>query len=809
MYENGSSNRHNNRPDFDRLASELLNQSTSLLYEWFPAGKVNGNEFEVGDLSGSPGRSLRINIRTGKWADFSTDVKGGDLISLYAAMRRIGQGDAYRELSGSRAAPSSSLINGAANPHRSDSNHRPPQSETPSLVPVPEDAPEPTFRHKRHGPATQTWAYTNADSELLYFISRHDTEDGKQFIPWSWNGTKWVNKAWPEPRPLYNLARLSSKPDSPVLIVEGEKACDAAETIAGNVYTVVTWQGGSLAWKKTDLTPIYGRRVLLWPDADATGVDAMCKVGAHLLPHVPEVKILDVGTKGGWDAADALAEGMDWTQFKTWAKGIVRTIEMNTVDNYSPTSGSPTSGSPEPQPQPPAPPSESPVILEPMPDVPSIHISSPTDPEPPPQSLHAVWERLGLAMTQRSGPIVNVDNAVRILEGWPEFRDLIWFDEFHQRVLTSREGSPREWRDVDDIWLTVYCQRSLGLPKMTTKVIREAVEIFSFQHTRNEPRDWMAGLTWDQTPRVETFFIDCFGSEDTPYIRAASRNWWIAMAARVFDPGCKFDNMVVLEGNQGRFKSTALNIIGGDWFMEATETIGSKDFLQALNGKLLVEIAELDSFSKADVRSIKKTISCRVDTYRASYGRRAQDFRRRCVFVGTTNDDEYLDDPTGGRRFWPIKIGAIDLDRIKTTREQLFAEAAHRFKRGESWWQMPDSAIEEQDARRRYDAWEDVVVQWVSGRDRLRLCEIARGALGIDAADLDKRHQLRLGAVLRSIGWERRVVKIAGRSERIWVSKVTYLFENGSQLQATMKRPAGVRNYAPGAESEQYPNLDR
>lgn len=502
------------------------------------------------------------------------------------------------------------------------------------------------------------------------------------------------------------------------------------------------------------------------------------------------------------DAADFLESAITWDQFVAWAKPRAKIVSPPPARTQTLVSKTKPDVEVLPAPE----------------NAPKIHVqvSNTDEPAAAPVSLHAAWENMGLAMTQKSGPIINVDNVVRILERWGPLKGVLWFDEFHQRMLTNKDndGKIREWRDVDDIDLTVYLQRELGLPKMTTRVVREGVELFAFRHTRNEPRDWMEQLTWDKQPRIEHFFAQALGADDSEYTTAASRNFWIALVARIYRPGCKFDNMVVLEGHQGKFKSSALNLIGGDWFMEATESIGTKDFLQSLNGKLLVEIAELDGFSKADVRTIKKTISCRVDTYRASFGRRATDFRRRCVFVGTTNEDEYLEDSTGGRRFWPIKIGIIDLAMITAHRDQLFAEAVARFKAGEDWWQMPAQAKEEQESRRRSDAWEDLVLPWLSGKEKVRLADVAmESALNIDAAHFDKRTQMRLGAVMRSLGWERKLSRSGSKVEKMWfrTERAVTAAEASKPAQGELfERPKHVKNFAPGSENWDYnPSVDQ
>ena len=172
----------------------------------------------------------------------------------------------------------------------------------------------------------------------------------------------------------------------------------------------------------------------------------------------------------------------------------------------------------------------------------------------------------------------------------------------------------------------------------------------AFRNRRNCVRDWLESLKWDQVPRIEHFFENHFGADP----RAASANFWISLVARVCRPGCQVDNMVVLEGPQGIRKSSALRVIGGEWFTEQHESATGKGFFEVLQGKLLVEVSEMDSFSRAEVTKVKQIITCTNDRFRESYGRHAKDHPRQCIFVGTTNRDDWNTDVTGARRFWPI-----------------------------------------------------------------------------------------------------------------------------------------------------------
>ena len=277
--------------DFKKLNSELLSQAHYLLSQWLPGGKLVGNEYTCGDLSGGEGQSLKVNINTGMWADFAQDIKGGDLISLYAAIHGMSQIDAARELSGkTEVDQSSSSLTRRSSVTPSDPSSQ--QTKKPVELVMP-TTPLDKFKHVTLGNPTKTWTYYNETGQLCFYISRYETEKGKELRPWSFNADgKWCNKAWPSNRPLLYVEKL--REGKSVLIVEGEKACDAARVFLGNAYDVVTWSGGAQALNRTNWTPIYGRKILIWPDADQAGVGAANRIADMLFDHCPEIKIIDV-----------------------------------------------------------------------------------------------------------------------------------------------------------------------------------------------------------------------------------------------------------------------------------------------------------------------------------------------------------------------------------------------------------------------------------------------------------------------------------------------------------------------------------
>lgn len=375
--------------------------------------------------------------------------------------------------------------------------------------------------------------------------------------------------------------------------------------------------------------------------------------------------------------------------------------------------------------------------------------------ESPPATIQDLWGKWGLQINNKS-PYVNLHNAARILESDQTYKGSIYYDEFLQRVI--RRNSPiREWQDADDLEVTRHIQDVIGIPRMGRDIVSQAVISVAHNHPQNCVKEWLDSLTWDGTNRASDFFSDCFGAENSEYTRAASQNFWISLVARVYQPGCKVDNMVILEGNQGVGKSTALQIIGGDWFAEQHESATNpKAFAEILQGKLLIEISEMDAFTNAEVSRVKQTVSCQSDRFRASYGRHAADHPRTCVFVGTTNKDEWNRDETGARRFWPIRCSEVILEAITSNRTQLFAEAVHRHKAQESYWLMPaDATKAEQDERFQGDAWLDKITQILKGEASITTAAIYE-KMSISLERRDRASEMRIGKCLRFLRWERK-----------------------------------------------------
>ena len=375
-------------------------------------------------------------------------------------------------------------------------------------------------------------------------------------------------------------------------------------------------------------------------------------------------------------------------------------------------------------------------------------------------------ERLKLARTA-NGACANAANVIKVLES--DFKNLIWYDEFYLKVFIATPNGFREWEEADSTEFCITLQAHYGMPFLRTEIVQKCIEAFAARFIKNEPKDWMTSLKWDKTPRLGAFFIDYMGGKDTAFVRAVSKNFFISMVARTFIPGCKVDNMVILEGAEGKSKSTALGLIAGKWFAETQESPSNKDFYQLLQGILILEIAELDSFSRADSTAVKRAVSCRVDRYRASFGRKTKDWPRRCVFAGSTNREDYVKDETGARRYWPIEVGFIDLSKIKKDRDQLFAEAVESFKNGNTWYEVPqDEALIEQSARYSGDVWDDIISTWLTAQRETTISKIATQCLNIQVSHIDRKVQMRVASVLKMLKFKCEVVYSGNSTIRVY-----------------------------------------
>jgi putative DNA primase/helicase len=369
-------------------------------------------------------------------------------------------------------------------------------------------------------------------------------------------------------------------------------------------------------------------------------------------------------------------------------------------------------------------------------------------------------------------PFPTLANASKILQCYRNFKGNLWFDEFRGEVYHTLRGPlPQPWTDRDTRQVTVAIQQQLRLHKFSLTLIRDAITHAAECHSRNSLTEWLSSLKWDGTERLSHWLADCAGVESTDYTQSVARNWLIGMVARAYRPGCKMDNIPVLEGVSGLNKSQLLETLGGEWYEALPMEFGTKDFLQSLQGVWLAEIPDMTGFDKADHSRVISLLSVPRDKFRKAYGYNAERFQRTTVFAATSEDDDYLLDRRGKRRFWPLRCTEIDLNALRSMRDQLFAEAVSAYQQGETWYLMPASAEQEQNARLQVDTWQDLLTVYVDPiwEQQLRrggepegipMSHILTDALKIPPHQQGIRESRRVAALLRSMGWRIKHTKL-------------------------------------------------
>ena len=370
---------------------------------------------------------------------------------------------------------------------------------------------------------------------------------------------------------------------------------------------------------------------------------------------------------------------------------------------------------------------------------------------------------------------------------WGTFR----YNEFSGDVMLTREIprivgvekdvkindiTPVKTEDYHILELMKWIQRKkfTGVSKLMAD---DAVTWVSRQHRFNPVLEHLRGLdAWDGVPRLSTWLIDHLSVEDDAdgYARKVGRMFILSMLARALRPGCQVDYTLILEGGQGTGKTAMVRALAGDpdWFLDNTGDITHKDAYAAIQGRWVVELAELASTRKADVESTKAFLTRREDKYRPSYGRRFIDQPRTCVFVGTTNEDGYLKDHEN-RRFWPVTVTSdeLDIERFTAARGQILAEGLTALRQGEKWW--PDRQFErsviapQQRFRRETDLWDEPIRDFLAATPdniECRLWDVFASALGMVPERVEKKDEFRAAAIMKKFGW----VKRKTNGARLW-----------------------------------------
>jgi len=746
---------------FADLAAALLGNAKTLVPAWLQGGVVSGHEYVCGSLAGGKGRSCSVNLNTGAWSDFAGGEKGGDLLSLYAAINGLSMAKACVELAhaeglesvagvvtpaGGGAAP----VQRAPRPEPAHSAAQQQQREQwRAIAPVPAYAPAVNFQHQHRvesdiAAVSEYWC----EGALYGYVVRFKTSDGgKDDIARTFceseakGGARWHWKQWQEPRPLY-LAGGTLPKGRTVVLVEGEIKAAVLQTLleahAAGVYCVVGWPGGCKAWHKADWSWVAGCTVICWPDCDSKrvratvaerkalpegdeaalralkeskpylpyqdqpGMKAMRSIGAHLRDvHGCTVSLIPVELPGvlpdGWDAKDAI-QSDGWTADQVLAffgRAVAFTGAADEAvapkKNDGPV-GTVSGGN-----------AASDGLL-------GDEDQHGDDWEQQPQMCGGREVPRWLACYfdhEKVRWTVSRKTVIAALEKCPDLRGVVAYDELRNTVSRRRAfpwpgSKPGELQDADALLLGDWMSSEWGLPSVSAAALEEGIRTVANKNRFHPVREWIQTQQWDGKARLDNWLVYALGESPQSlnprlleYLRMVGRYWLLGMVNRVMQPGCKFDYMPVLEGLGGLRKSTLVEVLAGSEYYSDTQfEIGrGKDGQEQVQGVWLYEVAELANFSKSEVGAIKAFVSSKVDRYRVAYGKIAEAFPRQCLLVGTTNEDTYLRDRTGNRRFWPVPVRhRINTDWVQKYRHQLMAEAYAQYQQGAAYG--PDPEIE-------------------------------------------------------------------------------------------------------------------
>lgn len=397
------------------------------------------------------------------------------------------------------------------------------------------------------------------------------------------------------------------------------------------------------------------------------------------------------------------------------------------------------------------------------------------------------WRRKLVTSMNKNGDVyveccgANVETILRYHPAW---RGVIAYDQFADFVIKAKappwpakavSPSLGEWTDDDTTDTIHWLEREEHMLGVGLGAIEGAINVTAKASAFHPVRDYLSNLKWDGEPRIAKLLPTYFGAADNDYTRGVGKRWMISAVARAFEPGCQVDCAIILEGPQGIGKSTGLRSLvpSGKWYSDTGINMGEKDGFQSLRSVWIVGLDELDSLKRSEVTKTKTFISSRVDRYRPSFGRRAKDFPRQCVFVGSTNECEYFVDSTGNRRFWPVRVEhTIPTFAIVRDRDQLWAEAVVCYRAGQPWHIDTEElrvACEAQQAERvQGDPWEEVIGRWLDhphtaetlrpfaiGEEGVLTYDILKHALGKKPEHVTKFDQMRVAQVLRTLGYDR------------------------------------------------------
>lgn len=388
---------------------------------------------------------------------------------------------------------------------------------------------------------------------------------------------------------------------------------------------------------------------------------------------------------------------------------------------------------------------------------------------------------LALETNQYGRPMATVENFRAVLEFEPQFASLR-YNTMRYSPEHTVNGKIVRWTDADDAFVRWFVEKKYHFHSV--QKCDDALRMLFKSREYNPVRDMIESLTWDGTPRIMGFLTKWLKCEDTPYTREVSRLIFAGGIHRLYNPGCKFDDVPVLIGTkQGEGKSTFVRwlAMSDEFFTEVNEIEGQKG-MEAIEGAWICELGELLALTKArEVEAVKSFLSRQVDHYRKPYDKRPSDYKRQCIFIGTTNKEQFLVDRTGNRRFYPVKVNQLgyDLfnhkDEIQADIRQCWAEAKVLYDRGELY-AFADRSIINEIRTEQAKAVEDdyrvgMIEAYLEDKDEVCILEIWRSALNNEYTKPNKKESNEIGLILQSMdGWVK--AKGSRRTKDFGIQKV-------------------------------------
>jgi predicted P-loop ATPase len=585
----------------------------------------------------------------------------------------------------------------------------------------------------------QSWTYQDLEGNPLVLVKRSDNGRGERyFSQWHYEGNKLVKGLGNLDRSqipvyLYSLVRKAIRNGDSIWVVEGEScAVTLNQLFKGTGNFATTNLGGGGKWQDSDTECLSGaKQVIVCPDQDKPGKKHAEKVAEKLqaagipfqwcFPDPSNWEWKDLPDKGGFDVADWIRKGATTDQ-------VLASVRTDSLWREQ---------------------------------LPTVKSESPV-------SHSLKWDFEGSVDEDNSEPLVRLDSRKLYQYISTKFGKRLRFNELTKEVEL----------DGEEFDLS-YCYLDLAIDHGIKASKDIAIDVFlkaAKGNSYHPVRDYLekAAKAYEKHAiSIDDLSTRYFGTKN-PLYDSFVKNTLIGAVARIFQPGCDMQNALVLQGKPGVRKSTFFKVLTGeDWFNDNFKDGSNADNLMVLHSHWIIEWGEIEKvLNKSKACDLKPFITCTKDNFRQPYDRRSHGIKRQQILVGSTNETEFLKDPTGNRRYWviPVAVPAINIDQLKQERDQLWAAAVWAYRRGERWDLTPEQekmAAENNERFTSSDVWDDVIAEYCEDKNQVTIREILSNALNIDISLQDRRGERRVSTYLTRTGWESTLV---GKDrKRVWI----------------------------------------